>query len=459
MPQNRSRKRLNRNAPQEKNGLIYVMRVVNEMECIWRPTPNDDTGFDGEIELAHDGTVSGRILKVQVKSGLSYFVNRIGTSFEFSARESDVNYWTAANVPVILVLFDPAKGEGYWKAMKPYLVKNPPAVDMSYRVKFSRTRDKFIRQSFTALCGSAFEDDEAGLTNYLKDKIFETLHSNLLPVAAGPTNMHLFQVSDSRLAEMGEAASSCMRRIYRHKDSCFSFINPMTPGSGLQGIVLTDTIETISFPRYLRERRSRHAAMTLWNAALDSWLESRGLLPKDAHRYYFPPAEDGKAHEITWEPQGRSVATRSVAYPYIGKKTGNVAFWVHHACRVQFKEVGGDIFLHLIPAYVFTRDGVNYVHSDDAGSLSTSRKSHERNYQVLNHLFFWSWFLRSGLQNIVIPCAAESIEIAPRLATTIAKFGIGTDKKTLAAILKSEYDVNWQELEQEVSDDAQEDRD
>src|SRR5215470_12663755 len=100
MPQNRSRKRLNRNAPQEKNGLIHVMRIVNEMECIWRPTPNDDTGFDGEIELAHDGTVSGRILKVQVKSGLSYFVNRIGTSFEFSARESDVNYWTATNVPV-----------------------------------------------------------------------------------------------------------------------------------------------------------------------------------------------------------------------------------------------------------------------------------------------------------------------------------------------------------------------
>jgi Domain of unknown function (DUF4365) len=241
MPQNRSRKRLNRNAPQEKNGLIYVMRVVNEMECIWRPTPNDDTGFDGEIELAHGGTVSGRILKVQVKSGLSYFVNRIGTSFEFSARESDVNYWTAANVPVILVLFDPAKGEGYWKAMKPYLAKNPPSADMSYRVKFSRTRDKFIRQSFTALCGSAFEDDEAGLTNYLKDKIFETLHSNLLPVVAGPTNMYLFQVSDSRLAEMGEAAGSCMRRIYRHKDSCFT--------SSTQRVRVADSRESYSRTR------------------------------------------------------------------------------------------------------------------------------------------------------------------------------------------------------------------
>ena len=67
--------------------------------------------------------------------------------------------------------------------------------------------------------------------------------------------------------------------------------------------------------------------------------------------------------------------------------------------------------------------------------------------------------MRSGLQNIVIPCATESIEIFPHLAATIAKFGIGTDKKTLAAILKSDYDVNWQELEQEVTEDTRQERD
>jgi hypothetical protein len=455
----RTGKRLNRNLPQEKNGLIYVMKIVNEMECIWRPTPNDDTGFDGEIELAHDGDISGRILKVQVKSGQSYLVNRIGTSFEFVASEADVRYWLATNVPVILVVFDPGKGEGYWRSMKPYLASNPPAAGISYRVKFSRIRDKFVRQSFTALCGAAFENDEAGLTNYLKDKILETLHTNLLPLSSGPANMYLFQVSDSRLAEMGEAASSCLRHTHRHKESCFSFLNPLNPGSGLQGVVLKETVEPIAYPKYLRERRSRHAAMTLWNSALDNWLSSRGLLAKDGHRYYFPPETEGKAREITWEPQGRSVATRSVAYPYVGKKTGKVAFWVHHACRIQFKEVGGGMFLHLVPAYVFTRDGLNFVHADDAGSLSTSRKSHERNYQVLNHLFFWTWFLRAGLQNIVIPCARESIEIFSRLSIAIARFGIGTDKKTLTAILKSEYDVNWQELEQEATEQPPQERD
>lgn len=455
----RSGKRLNRNMPQEKNGLIYVMRVVNEMECIWRPTPNDDIGFDGEIELARDGSISGQILKVQVKSGPSYFVNRVGTSFEFAAADSDVQYWIAANTPVILILFDPNKGEGYWKSMKWYLATNPPRAGASYRVKFSRTRDKFVRQSFTALCGSAFENDEAGLTNYLKDKIFETLHSNLLPVFAGPTYMYMFRICDSRLEEMGEAGDSCLRHTHRHKDSCFSFVNPTRPGSGLQGIVLNETVEPIAYPKYLRERRSRNAATALWNKALNSWLLSLGLLAKDRHSYYFPPEIDGKAREITWEPQGKSTATRSVAYPYTGKKTGKVAFWVHHACRIQFKEVGGETVLHLVPAYVFTRDGQNYVHSDDAGALSTSRKSHERNYQVLNHLFFWTWFLRAGLRSIVIPCATESIEIASELCNAIARFGIGTDKKTLASILKSDYDVNWQELEQETTEDSPEERD
>jgi hypothetical protein len=452
-------KKLNRNLPQEKNGLIYVMRVVNEMECIWRPTPNDDTGFDGEIELAHDGNVSGRILKVQVKSGPSYFVNRVGTSFEFAASEADVQYWLGANVPVALVLFDPAKGEGYWKAMKPYLSKNPPAAGSSYRVKFSRVSDKFVRQSFTALCGTVFENDEAGLTDYLKDKIFETLHSNLLPVSSGPASMYLFQVSDSRLEEMGEASIGCLRHTHRYKDNCYSFMDPTRPGSSLKGVILKESVETIPYPKYLRDARSRHAARTVWNLALDDWLQSRGLLAKDRHRYYFPPEVAGKSREMTWEPQGRSTATRSVAYPYLGKKTGKVAFWVHHACRIQFKEVGGEMVLHLIPAYVFTRDGSNYVHSDDAGALSTSRKAHERNYQVLNHLFFWTWFLRSPLQSIAIPCATESIEIVPRLCTAIARFGVGTDKKTLTAILKSDYDVDWQALEQESAEGSPEERD
>lgn len=64
-----------------------------------------------------------------------------------------------------------------------------------------------------------------------------------------------------------------------------------------------------------------------------------------------------------------------------------------HSIRAQLRNVGGEYFLKLEPGYVFTRDGSSMINSSDAGALSTSRMSQERNYQVLTHLYFWTWFL------------------------------------------------------------------
>jgi hypothetical protein len=96
-------------------GVAYVQKIVDEMDCVWRPTPNDDVGLDGEIELGKDGAATAKLVKAQVKSGLSYIRNPTGTSFDFYANPKDLHYWSGANVPVILVVYDPAKGEGYWK--------------------------------------------------------------------------------------------------------------------------------------------------------------------------------------------------------------------------------------------------------------------------------------------------------------------------------------------------------
>ena len=194
----------------------------------------------------------------------------------------------------------------------------------------------------------------------------------------------------------------------------------------------------------------------LWNKFLQRALVSKGLLAKDAHRVYFGPNPDGTPRTLIWTPQRRSTATRSVAYPYYGKKTGRVAFWVHHACRLSFRQVGGTYFLNLVPSYVFTRDGTEFVDAADAGSLTTSRKSHERNYQVLNHLYFWTWFLADGGAEIVVPCGDEPILVTPTLASGRAGFGIGTDKKTLTSILGSDPDVDWAELESEQQEQEDE---
>ena len=125
-------------------------------------------------------------------------------------------------------------------------------------------------------------------------------------------------------------------------------------------------------------------------------------------------------------------------------------FWVHHSIRAQLRNVGGEYFLKLEPGYVFTRDGSSFISSTDAGALTTSRMSQERNYQVLNHLYFWTWFLAAGHIEIRVPCGTQHLVIQPDLASGVATFGIGTDKKTLSAISSAAYDVDWSNLEEDT---------
>ena len=68
----RAEKLLNPNQPTERLGLIFIQQIAHDLRAIWRPTPNDDYGLDGELEFTRDGVVTGFIVKVQVKSGPTF---------------------------------------------------------------------------------------------------------------------------------------------------------------------------------------------------------------------------------------------------------------------------------------------------------------------------------------------------------------------------------------------------
>lgn len=427
-------------------GVAFVQRIVDEMDSVWRPTPNDDVGFDGEIELGKEGLATGRLIKVQVKSGKSYIHNPHGQSFEFIAKEEDIEYWSSANVPVILIVYDPELNEGYWKSIQQTVANAPPAKGSSYRIPFHRKRDRFVTGSFLQVCNLVFPD-EAELTRFLKDKITEPIYSNLLSVLEYPEMLFQFQISETRLSERDSDDMSFPDDYVSHGNGYIGFRDPRLPGSGLRGALLADSVEAEKTLEYLQNPQARSKIVGLWNYSLGTYLLSLGLKQRAKNRVYFPPADGNVAREIQWTSPHRT-PTRSVAYPYTGKKSQQVMFWVHHSINANFREVGGDWFLKLIPGYVFTRDGQHFIQSSDAGALSTSRMSQERNYQVINHLYFWAWFLNNGNSEIRIPCGSQSIVIAPNLAGGIANFGLGTDKKTLTAILKADYDVDWSDLEE-----------
>jgi hypothetical protein len=122
-------------------------------------------------------------------------------------------------------------------------------------------------------------------------------------------------------------------------------------------------------------------------------------------------------------------------------------FWVHHACRASFCEIGGHFFLRLVPAYVFTRDGIHLIAGKEAGTLSTSRKSKDRNYQVLNHLMFWLWFLADRGEEIRLPVDEDEVVVKMAFWSGDAAFGIPADKKSLIEIVAAEHEIDWNELE------------
>jgi hypothetical protein len=427
---------------------MFVQGIVDEMGCVWRPTPNDDVGLDGEIELGKEGAATGQLLKVQVKSGKSYFHNPTGSSFEFLANPDDLKYWSEANLPVILVVYDPDRHEGYWKPIRQYLSQNPGPITKTLRISFSRRRDRFVVASFMQLCNLIFTD-ETELTNFLKNKITEPLYSNLLPVVEYPETLYHFQLSESRLAELSFDESAFPRGFVPHGNGYIGFRDPRQPGSKISNAIISNTVEAERSSQYLNNPNTRNKIVGIWNNCLSTYLLALGLQERDRYRVYFPPEKGNKGREVQWESPHRK-PTRTVAYPYIGKQSQKTVFWVHHSLRTKFRNVGGEWFLILEPGYVFTRDGSSFIQASDAGALSTSRMSQERNYQVINHLYFWAWFLRKGQKDIRIPCGSQYIVVDPDLANGVANFGIGTDKKTLSAILNSDYDLNWSDLEEDT---------
>lgn len=447
----RAEKLLNPNQPTEQLGLIFIQQMAHDLSAIWRPTPNDDYGLDGELEFTRDGVVTGFIVKVQVKSGPSYLRNKTASGFDYHVSAPDAAYWTKVSFPVILVVYDTVAQAGYWVDVKWHLAQ--PDFAASSTIRFSFRSNRLSADSLLDLSEVAIAD-EVERTEFLVDQIQETLHTNMLPVAGVPPAVYEAEFSLKRLVEAAEAGSALA------KDSGGKYVgfrDPRDPAHPLRSYIEPASVKPYRYPDYLKHGATRNYAVGRWNDAIRTFLAGKGLVQKDQETFYFPPCEDGTARKLTWESTRGRTPERQVAYPYIGKQSQLVAFWVHHACRAAFCEIGGLFFLRLTPAYVFTRDGSALLAGREAGTLSTSRKSKDRNYQVLNHLMFWLWFLADGKDAITLPMDDSELIVTASYWQGHAAFGIPADKKSLIEIIAADHDIDWNELEAAAESDAQED--
>src|ERR1700681_3100359 len=108
-------------AATERAGILAMATACNRLDLIWRDILQEDLGVDGTVEIVLDGTPTGRLIGVQVKSGTSYIRSETDTTFRFYPREQDIAYWKSLTIPLFLVIYDPRSEILYWVDVKNYV--------------------------------------------------------------------------------------------------------------------------------------------------------------------------------------------------------------------------------------------------------------------------------------------------------------------------------------------------
>lgn len=87
--------------------------IVKKIKWIFREQPICDMGIDAHIESVVEGNPTGKLIGIQIKTGLSHFQDK-GNSLVFYGKLLHLDYWLNYSLPVILVAHLPDTNETYW---------------------------------------------------------------------------------------------------------------------------------------------------------------------------------------------------------------------------------------------------------------------------------------------------------------------------------------------------------
>lgn len=384
----------------EWRGLDRIASVVHGMRCIWREQEKDDIGVDGEIELCRpridgDGLIgTGKIVKVQSKSGSSYVIRDTEKDFASPVTEKDLRYWHDLNVPVIYVVFHPDDDVLYWKDVKSYLDQNPQALMPPHRIEFDKSADRFDECAYAALCALCEQAPERVATD-----VGETLFTNLLPALSLPSRIWVAPVlpeKQPRFHDRLTGAGIIPPYVYK-SGMVVTVSDPSAPGTALTPVVDNGAVEDFDLPDWLGQSAENEADLrVLLNGLLHRHLRRLGCeYQKHPRRYFMNKglAVDAPLHRRwTSARTGRS-QSRLVAKHY---SYGKVSFFRHQALDAKFERFGERWAVGIYPALHFTTDGVRPWEGEVARSYFIRARAEEYNNVYLNNVLFWANQLSHG---------------------------------------------------------------
>jgi len=444
----------------ENSGLIAVAQFAHRLGWAWRPTPNDDYGLDGELEPITDGKATGQIIKVQVKSGQSYRKNEDDKGFYYLAAKDDLGYWDNVNVPVLLVIHDPDARRTYGVEVHAALAAEP-SIRATRRIQFDKKTHLLNSSAESRLLNASNGNEVTGriFRRSPSSGYSEALYSNVLSARTIPARIYGAPTDCRTSADVRAALGDRRKTPAVPSDAMlWTFADLTSTDCSLR--VACDPTKTQQwlFRDWMSGQPDRHRlAIRLMNTCFRKKLAARGVIfDRDKNRHYFPP-EDGHERRLTWQSLHNKI-TRPVAYPH-RRGDGTTDYWVHWAATFRFIFFGAELYLLVEPAMVFTRDGVSLVGGEEMGRLSTSRRSHQYNRNVLGMLFFWRELLLAGENEIVVFPAPppQRLSFYSDYALANAAFGIDGDRIPIKSLVDDIDDVDLAIESDEVRDYAEAD--
>ncbi|SEJ14285.1 protein of unknown function [Azotobacter beijerinckii] len=106
---------MSRYTPTERIGVNEVERIsLHELGWIFREQPIEDMGIDAHLERVVEGKPDGKLLALQIKTGISHFREK-EDSYTYYGKIVHLDYWTGHSLPVVLVAHLPEKKQTLWQ--------------------------------------------------------------------------------------------------------------------------------------------------------------------------------------------------------------------------------------------------------------------------------------------------------------------------------------------------------
>lgn len=407
-------------------GLDRISVIVHEMSCIWREQEKDDIGVDGEIELCvprqeGNGAIgTGKIIKVQSKSGQHYVRSDQDGTFESPVKEKDLLYWGKLNVPIIYVVYHPKDDCLYWKDIQAYLRANPDAFEEPHRILFEKESDRFDLTALNALyelCKTAPERVDTSCS--------ELLFPNFIEAIALPKQVFVSTVIPEKRSQFHQRLFGYIPP-YSYRDGILTTLtNPSQSKSAFTNIIDSE-IESFPFEEWLeQDPGAENAARGLLNGLIEKHLMDKGLSYQRRYRRFF--YSKGLSKEKSIKKVWKSARTnrspsRTVAQYY---EYGKDKFFKHLALSARFQRYGKTWGIVIRPEVYYSTDGMTSWNSEKVKSYSTRHRSREYNNQYLNNVLFWSFVLSGGEPQFSMELDGQPIVLVKGMPEGIsAPFGI-----------------------------------